>query len=863
MSTVGRTAAESRTVTHRPRRSSFPRPAFGLACLIWLALPHSADADSGSMDPAALAHFESAVRPLLLDRCAKCHGADRQRGGLRLDSRKGLTEGGDSGAAIVPGSAAESLLLQKLESKTMPPKGEPPLSDRQIAEIRKWIVAGAPMTELTAPAGKSERKEHWAFRRPDREAALTSLPGSVRSQLAASSPAGSVHPIDAFIDSQLAARKLTSAPRASRPTLVRRAYFDLLGLPPTPEQVDKFVNDESPKAWEALIDELLASQHYGERWGRHWLDVARYADSGGYETDMYYRNAWRYRDWVVKSFNDDKPYDRFVQGQIAGDELWPDNLELDGAYVLAPQKARALEAHVATGFYALGPQIHESGMDARKSDYERLTDWVDATGSAFLGVTLGCARCHDHKFDPFTQRDYYSLQAVFARSREVERPIVNAMEIADFKQHYPRILAVRAAREAYRQFEQTLAGRQPTPDEDAKRHELLQAIGRAVLDIPERAASSPGTPFDGLLEVPVISVLGHERPELVSETKVLHRGDLERPRDRVTPAIPQALAESMEIPPTLPDGPTSRRELALWLTRPDHPLTARVMVNRLWQWHFGRGLVSTPSDFGAMGQPPSHPALLDWLATEFVARGWSIKAMHRLIMTSQAYQRSSDFSSEAGLAADPDNTQLWRFHRRRLEAESVWDALHSVAATINLQIGGPPVVPPLSNEELAALRDRYRWIVSPDAKQHSRRGLYIVNYRNFRFPLFEVFDAPGSAVSAPGRDVSTVAPQSLWLLNNRTAWSLAQHLAARLVRDTGDQPSILVEKLWKIALGRKPDATELAEAVGLLETLTRTSTEAGLENAPAELKALPAQRAGALVRLCLGIFSHNEFLYID
>ncbi|MBM4077678.1 MAG: DUF1549 domain-containing protein, partial [Planctomycetes bacterium] len=364
---------------------------------------------------------------------------------------------------------------------------------------------------------------------------------------------------------KLTERELPHADIASKQTLVRRAYFDLLGLPPSPEQVDRFINDSSENAWEKLIAELLASPQYGERWGRHWLDVARYADSGGYETDVYYRNAWRYRDYVVKSFNDDKPYDRFVQEQIAGDELWPSDLDLDGSYVMSLAKIQALESHTGTGFYTLGPQIHESSMDGLKYRYEQLTDWVDATGAAFLGMTMGCARCHDHKFDPLSQQDYFSLQAVFARSREIERPIVNAMEIADYKQHYPRVMAVRNARETYRHFEKSIAGRTPTADEEKRRGELLQAIGKSVLEVPDRATSTPNSPFDGLFDMPTISVLGHERDELIKAVHVLERGDLDRVKGQVSPALPQSLADITGTPAVLPNDTTSRKQLALWL----------------------------------------------------------------------------------------------------------------------------------------------------------------------------------------------------------------------------------------------------------------------------------------------------------
>ncbi|MGV3609030.1 MAG: PSD1 and planctomycete cytochrome C domain-containing protein [Planctomycetaceae bacterium] len=801
--------------------------------------------------------FEEQVRPLLIDHCLKCHGPEKQSGNLRLDTKAAILQGGDSGPALVPGKPSESLLWQRIESGEMPPATEPRLNAKQKAALEKWLRDGAAMTDraLTLAEARDWRR-HWAFQRPSREKALASLPSDIAKQVEAG-----LHPIDAFIDTKLAENKLSTAPKASKQTLIRRAYFDLLGLPPTPEQVAAFVNDNSPQAWESLLTQLLSSPQYGERWGRHWLDVARYADSGGYETDIYYRNAWRYRDYVVKSFNDDKPYNLFVQEQIAGDEIWPDDIALAGNYTIAPEKMRHLEALTATGFYTLGPQIHESNMDGKKLRSETISDWVDTTGAAFLGLTLGCARCHDHKFDPLSQHDYYAMQAIFARSKEVEVPIIDAMGIADFKQHYPRILAIDAARSALRQFDSQTAGRPLTPDEQNRRLQLLQNIATGVLALPEKTAL--GASFTGLMEIPTISVLGHERPELVAPIHRLNRGELDQPREEVSPALPTSLAEATEISAAVSAGLTSRKELALWLTRADHPLTARVMVNRVWQWHFGRGIVATPSDFGKMGQAPTHPELLDWLATEFTTKGWNIKQLHRLIMTSNAYQRASDFATDAHLQADPDNRLLWRFQRCRLEGEAVWDSLHAVAGTLNLQMGGPPVMPPLADEELASLRDRYRWIVTPDPKQHTRRGLYVVNFRNYRFPLFEVFDAPNNSVSAPGRDVSTVAPQSLWMLNNKTVWQQAKHLAARTVKETDKQPAPMVTRLFQITLGREPSPQELSEALSLLEELPKSSEAKPLETLPAELQALPPEKALALTKLALLLLNHNEFLFID
>jgi mono/diheme cytochrome c family protein len=806
------------------------------------------------------------AQALLKAKCVRCHGEKKQESGLDLRSRETILKGGDSGPALVPGKPDESRLYKRVRDGEMPPKKVDRLSPREIATVRQWIAAGAPFEGARQNHDADERRSqrgarHWAWQKPVR-------PPVPKVELPAAESGGrskdrspDANPIDAFVLARLKALRLAPAPLADRRTLIRRATFDLLGLPPAPEQVEKFVSDPDPEAYAKLIDALLAAPQYGERWGRHWLDVARYADTGGYETDIYFKNAWRYRDYVVKSFNDDKPYNIFVQEQIAGDEIWPDDLALEGSFVMPPAKLRHLEARIGTGFYALGPEIHESNMDGRKIRNERLTDWADTTAAAFMGITLGCARCHDHKFDPFTQRDYYGLQAAFAGSKEVETPVVNAMEIADRKQHYPKLIAVDEARRAYRLFERSVAGRKLLPNEEKRRKDLLVAIGQAVLRLPENGASAPGTPFDGLLEIPTATVLGHKQPKLVPTVYLLSRGDLSRPKEAVQPSLPAILARNTGRDAALAGPFGCRKELALWLTQPDHPLTARVMVNRVWAWHFGRGIVATPNDFGKMGQPPTHPELLDWLATEFVARGWSVKELHRLIMLSRTYRQRSDFFTEEHGRIDPDNRFLWRMNRRRLEAESLWDAVHAVAGTLNLKMGGRPVMPPLAPEELT---DKAFWVTNADPQEHTRRGLYIIVRRNFRFPLFDIFDAPVNAVSCAGRDVSTVAPQALWLMNNKTAFGQSQAFAARLVREAGNKPESWIDRGWRLALGRSPTSVEMREALALLATLEhRSANAAPLSKVPTEMAALPPARAAALSKLCLALFNLHEFVYID
>ncbi len=715
-----------------------------------------------------LAHFEQTIRPLLIQKCIECHGPDRQESSLRLDSKAGWMKGGERGAAIHPGDPSNSLLLQAVKhvdpDLRMP---EEKLSKAEITALEDWIRDGAvdprDRPEASSKHVVSDPRTFWSFQ-PIREF----TPPTV------SDPAWIRTPVDAFILAGLDLRGLEPTPRADPRTLVRRACFDLIGLPPTPEQVSAFVRDPSQDAWARLVNQLLDSPQYGERWGRHWLDVARYADSGGFETDVYYRNAWRYRDYVVKSFNDDKPYNIFVQEQIAGDELWPDNLALNGNYTIASEKLKHLEALKGTGLYTLGPQVHESNMDDPKIRYETYSDWVDTTGSAFMGLTFGCARCHDHKFDPISQHDYYAMQAIFAGSKEIEYPIIDAMGIADFKQHYPRILAVEEARRALRMFDARLSGKPLTAEQQTERQGLLNNIANSVLALPESTAL--GVPLVGLMETPTISVLGHERPELIPAIHLLNRGELSRPREVVEPGLPKTLQTASDWDEPMPGHLRNRSALARWLTSDRHPLTARVMVNRVWHGHFGRGIVASLNDFGQMGERPTHPELLDWLANYFVQRGWSIKELHRVMMLSSTYQMDSLQTAEAKAAIDPQNRFLWKMNRRRLEAEAIWDSMHAVAGTLNLKMGGRPVTPPLGPEEGAP----GYWIVSADPTEHTRRGLYILQRRNYRFPMFDVFDLPVNAVTAPARDVTTVAPQALWMLNNPTAVRQAKAFAARL-----------------------------------------------------------------------------------
>ena len=718
------------------------------------------------------------------------------------------------------------------------------------------------------------------------------------------------NPIDLFISARLKDKRLKPAPRADNLTLLRRAYFDLVGLPPSPEEAKQFLSDSSANAYEKLIDNLLASPRYGERWARHWLDVVRYADSAGFEGDVYYPNAWRYRDYVIKSFNEDKPYDRFVQEQIAGDELWPDNLDLTGFYDVPYEKLEHLEARIGTTMYTFGPEIQESHLDGSKLRYERLTDAVDTTASAFMGVSLMCARCHDHKFDPFSQRDYFRLQAIFAASQPVQVPVITTMSATHRDEAYHGMLALAEARQAYRNLEKAVKDRligdkkkdfpadvvrafeTPAEKRSAKETELatplLKAYGEikieehftdsertlhgqlkqrlvsAVLDVPQEDASHR-VRFDGFFDAPVATVLGHIDTELIPDTYVLNRGDLGRNKAKVEPGLPGVFSDGTE-PDEMPvetGGARHRKRLALWLTRPDHPLTARVMANRIWQGHFGRGIVATANDFGRQGQLPTHPELLDWLAAEFVAQGWSIKSMHRLIMLSNTYQMSSRFADDSNMAIDPENLYLWRMNRRRVEAEAIWDAMHAAAGTLNLKMSGRPVMPPLSSAEMAALRVKSWWVTPADPAEANRRAVYILSRRNFSFPMFDKFDRPDAATSCPRREMTTVAPQALWSLNNAVSYELAKQLAERVVKQNPAHSAAWIEATWDIALARKPSARESKEALDLLEKLTGQARAKLKEDSPSEIASLEPAVAAGLVQLCLTVFNLNEFIFVD
>jgi hypothetical protein len=856
----------------------FTRACLVSAILIWgAAVLGSAAPQSGVAGDVS---FERDVRPIFKASCETCHGELRVSG-LDLRTRDSAVKGGDNGAAIVPGRADESRLYRRiagLEEPSMPMDGA--LSAPQIAVIKAWIDQGAHWAETTAPVQTAAQSQKQA----QRDAALAALerfdmPPSAREYWAFKLPVqatppdqpGLTNPIDRFLEQARRQRGLKPAPPASRLTLLRRAYLDLVGLPPTPAESAAFLADTTPGAWERQIDALLASPQYGERWGRHWLDVARYADSSGFEHDYDRPNAWRYRDYVIRAFNQDKPFDQFVKEQLAGDEL----------------DATSDETMIATGFLRAGPRVAFREKDNPERRYEYLDDLIDTTSRGMLGLTVRCARCHNHKFDPIPQKDYYSLIATFFGYVETNYPLVPSAEAEAYARRLQEIEARKAAlkaaiaaieapyvdtlrQEAYQQFpenvqraiakperertpgEQLLAqqvieqvnpsraalARALTPAETAKRNTLNDQI--AALDktkpppIPEAEIATDGDyrfapdgDGDEVIGCPKCRI-----PEVASGS-FLHQG---QGRYQTPPSYfllrgdPNAKGSLMkpgfltvatignpptEIPPA--DGRTSgrRRALAEWIASPQNPLTARVIVNRIWHHHFGRGIVGTLDNFGKMGDPPTHPELLDYLAVEFMRRGWSIKAMHRLIMTSAAYQMASAHEDASDREKDPQNQYLWRFRTQRLDAEIVRDSILAAGGSLNLEIGGPPVFPPLPKELLTSVSFGV-WKTQDDGPATWRRSVYVYRRRGLVFPLFQVFDLPEQNVTAGARNVSTVPTQALTLLNDAFVLRQAQRFADRVQREAGGDLEKQIDLAYRIALTRPPTRAETAVAMAAL-----------------------------------------------
>jgi hypothetical protein len=788
----------------------------------------------------AVRFFESRVRPVLVDNCFKCHADKKQRGGLRVDSRAALLEGGDQGAAMVPGKPDDSLLLKAVRHEDelkMPPTKK--LTKEQIADLTQWVRMGAPWPggEKAVASRKREfqisdrDRAHWAFRPVKRPA----VP-------AVKNRAWVGNPIDAFILAKLEAKGFQPNPPATKRELIRRVYYDLIGLPPTPHEVEAFVADSSPRAWEDLIDRLLASPRYGEKWGRHWLDLVRFAETNSYERDGRKPHAWRYRDYVIRSFNDDKPYNRFVREQLAGDEM-PDG----GA-----------DGLIATGYYRLGIWDDEP-TDREQSRYDGLDDIVATTGQVFLGLTVDCARCHDHKIDPIPQKDYYRLLSFFHNINHYrnggptdEWPLGSE---AESKRAYERrrdeLQAALAVFETdFRKlYEQVHGGRVEARDLSR----LARADGAKLLGAERyRRYAEQRRELQALLRRKAagdMALCVTEAGTQAPETFVLLRGNPHVKGAKVEPAFPVVLGGVKPVIPTPPSAKTSGRRLVLadWIATADNPLTARVMVNRIWQYHFGRGIVRSSSNFGLQGDKPTHPELLDFLADEFVRRGWSMKALHRLILTSNAYRMSSRGNDKA-LSADPVNDLFWRFDMRRLTAEEARDSILALSGTLRLKMYGPGVYTAIPSEVMAGQSmPGSGWGTSPFEEQ-CRRSVYVHVKRSLLTPILESFDAAETDRSTPVRFVTTQPTQALALLNGDFINKQAGLFADRLRREAGPDIDKQVRLALTLATTRPPSDAEVRRGVELIAAL-KAKDGVGEE--------------AALKYFCLVVLNLNEFVYLD
>ena len=773
--------------------------------------------------------FARQVQPILAKHCYACHGPDVAEGGLQFTSKEAVFSELDSGfLAIVANKPGESEVFKRLtaedEDERMPAEADPLLPE-EIEIIRKWIEQGA------------QWSEHWGFSKPQ----IAEVPKVDNAEW-------NQHPIDQFIYKQLEDSGLKPNRKADRRTLIRRATYDLTGLPPTFQEVESFLNDHSENAYEKLIDRLLASTHYGERWGRHWLDLVRYAESNSYELDGPKPFAWKYRDYVIKSLNDDKPYDQFVSEQIAGDEL--DEV--------------TVETMTATGFYRLG--IHDSApADRTLARADELDDIVTTISQVFLGLTINCARCHDHKIDPIPQTDYYKMVSFVSDIEPYDRKgfnisyDVSSPEIRDkFNRLYRevdewddelRIVEQRGIVKMSAEDQRKTEGRQRKrllrekikdylSDEDWKlRMELLRKINSNRKAIKEFAN------HDTVLSV----ARANPNPPV---THVLFRGNPHVPGDEVSPGFPELFQSE---PPTIPqpedDAKTAgrRKVLAAWITSPENRMTARVMVNRVWQFHFGRGVVRTSNNFGQLGIPPTHPELLDYLAAQFVQNGWGLKALHKMMMTSQAYQMSSAMN-DVGFAKDPDNNLFWRFDMRRLSAEEIRDSLLAVSGSLNPKLYGASFYEKLPKEVLASQSVPGKGWGTSSEEERNRRSIYIHVKRSLLVPFLSVFDLPDPDHSCEARFKTLQPGQALSLLNGQFVHIQAERLAAKIETEIGGDAEQKLAGAVRQIYARDATPEEIEEAMRLIKKL-----ETDYKKSPEESFELA----------CLSMLNWNEFIFVD
>lgn len=767
---------------------------FAVAICLHLIVGHAAFAQEG-VDVASELTFEEHIVPILQARCLKCHGENKRESGLDLRRRFTMLNGGDSGPALVPNNPEKSLIIESITQGLMPPDGEPALTEQERRVLENWIKSGAAIAgDIEQPLPTSSEPEqsfddrsrqHWAFQ-----------PVKAQSPPAVKNDGWIRTPVDAFVLAELEKQNLSAANPAAKSTLIRRLYFDLTGLPPAPGEVAAFVNDDSTDAYEKVVDRLLADERYGERWAQHWLDVVRFAETEGFEYDRNVPDAWRFRDYVIDSLNSDKPFNQFVREQVAGDEIRPHDPEFQAAAI----------------FHRLGAVRRNAGNpEIALSRNEVLTERTNIVGEAFLGLTVGCARCHNHKLEPISQKDYYRLQAYFAATQEFDISLVPPAE----KDALDQKITANKKRISQLKAQATEAAGEQQQQLEREIHDLLSECQQHLATIP-----SIRNDF-----------------EQQTTIHVLRRGVWEQKGVAVGPRPLSVLVSETE-PELPPDCVTPRTQLADWLTAKSNPLTARVIVNRIWQHHFGAGLVKTANDFGTHGSRPSHPELLDWLASEFMGNQWRLKPLHRMLVLSNTYRQSSHVTQDSESAqADPENQYLSHFRRRRLSGEEIRDAILAITGRLNLKSHGPSVMIPVDRELVNLLYDPAQWIVTTDAAEHDRRSIYLIAKRNLRLPFMETFDAPALQSSCPERVASTHAPQALELLNGSFTNEMADAFADRLTRECGDDPQRIIDRAWQLATGHSPSVRE------------RELAATFLQDQP-------------LREFALAIFNLNEFLYV-
>ena len=776
-------------------------------------------ADKVSSDD--LHFFESKIRPVLARHCYTCHSAEAKTamGGLRLDSREGVLRGGNRGEAIVPGSAADSLLLEALSYESelkMPPTGK--LSAQVIADFSQWVERGAPdprkqeVAQQESQIDLKKGRRYWAFQAPERP----KLPPV--NDL--SWPRGAV---DQFLLAKREQAGLPAVADADRPALLRRATFDLLGLPPTPKEIDSFVNDPDEHAFRKVVDRLLRSPRFGERWGRHWLDVARYGETMGRTLNYPFPVAWRYRDYVIDAFNRDKPYDRFVGEQIAGD--------------LLPSEAdwQRREQVTATGFLALGAHdLNEPDRVLYPMDVA--DEMINVTSRTILGLTVGCARCHDHKFDPIPTRDYYALAGIF-RSTELKGGLRQRPKYGAGYFKVDKLMRLdRASSSA-----DSGAGWA-----ELRRGELWRQIQEAIKAEDRKKVRDLSKELDEL-PLPWNVAMGVKDSDAIQPCRINIGGDPHTLGEEVPRGFLQVLDREAAGGPNISDSESGRRQLAQWLVRRDNPLTARVMVNRIWHHLFGRGLVSSVDNFGKMGEQPSHPGLLDYLAVQFMDQGWSVKSVIREIMLSRSYQLSTGFH-RANFENDPDNKLLWRMNRRRLEVEAIRDAMLFVSRELQLE---PPRGSPVQRWKRNAQVRAGNKQLEPWDMEQNYRSVYVPVIRTQLSRFFETFDFPESSEADGARDVTTVSTQALFFLNSPFARRQANAASERLLASTADDHD-RVKHVYRQVLSREPTRQELERALAFVRSAYDTTNQI-------ESSAPQAQQAWA--RLYQALFGSAEFRY--